>query len=129
MARLLFPGGFLVEEAPWEHAAAVARTASLMADRSVPAIFEAAFEHSGIRARVDVLELPPATGGCARSRAAVRSRREELEALGVESISAIPDDFPLSARQKVVRDVTRSGKLFVAPELTDLLKGYGPPAF
>jgi hypothetical protein len=56
MARLLFPGGILVDEEPWERAAAVARTAALMADRSVPAIFEAAFEHSGVRVRVDVLE-------------------------------------------------------------------------
>lgn len=49
IAHLLFPGGILVEEKPWEHAAAVARTAALMADRSVPAIFQAAFEHSGVR--------------------------------------------------------------------------------
>ena len=32
MAHLLFPGGILVEEKPWEHAAAVARTARLLAD-------------------------------------------------------------------------------------------------
>src|SRR6185312_464855 len=56
MARRLFPGGVLVEEKPGEHEAAVARTAALMADRSVPAIFEAAFERSGVRIRVDVLE-------------------------------------------------------------------------
>jgi hypothetical protein len=47
----------LVEEE--QHAAAVARTSALMADRSVPAIFEAAFEHSGVRIRVDVLERRP----------------------------------------------------------------------
>jgi hypothetical protein len=56
MARLLFPDGVAVEEKPWEHAAAVARTAVLMADRSIPAIFEAAFEHAGIRVRIDILE-------------------------------------------------------------------------
>src|SRR4051794_39755796 len=59
MAHSLFPGGVLVEEKPWEHAAAVVRTAALMADRSVPAIFEAAFEHNGVRVRVDVLERLP----------------------------------------------------------------------
>jgi hypothetical protein len=59
MARLLFPGGTLVGEKPWEHGAAVKRTAALMADRSVPAIFEAAFEHFGVRVRVDVLERLP----------------------------------------------------------------------
>jgi hypothetical protein len=59
MARLLFPGSVLVEEKPWEHGAAVKRTAALMAERSVSAIFEAAFEHSGVRVRVDVLERLP----------------------------------------------------------------------
>ena len=59
IAHLLFPGGVLVEEKPWEHAGAMARTAALMADRSVPAIFQAAFEHSRVRVRVDVLERLP----------------------------------------------------------------------
>jgi hypothetical protein len=59
MAHGLFPGGVLVEEPPWEHAKAVARTGALMTDRSVPAIFEAAFEHSGVRIRVDILERLP----------------------------------------------------------------------
>ena len=59
MAHLLFSGGVLVEEKPWEHAATVARTAALMADRAVPAIFEAAFEHAGVRVRIDVLERRP----------------------------------------------------------------------
>src|SRR5436305_15156423 len=59
MARLLFSEGILIEEKPWEHTAAVARTAALMADPSVPAIFEAAFQHSGVRVRIDVLERLP----------------------------------------------------------------------
>ena len=42
-AHLLFPGGIEVTEEPWEHAQAVARTATLMTDANVPAIFEAAF--------------------------------------------------------------------------------------
>ena len=55
-ARLLFPGGATVDEEPWQHAQAVARTTALMDDKSIPAIFEAAFEYDGIRIRVDVLE-------------------------------------------------------------------------
>ena len=55
-AHLLFPGGVLVDEEPWQHAEAAARTAALMADGRVPAIFEAAFEYDGIRIRVDVIE-------------------------------------------------------------------------
>ena len=248
MARLLFPGGVLVEEKPWEHAAAVARTAALMADRSVPAIFEAAFEYSGVRVRVDVLErlqrgywglrevkssgevkehyyddvavqvhvlrsmgvrlssveilhvnkdyvrgqkgvswpkffrrvevktearrrldgiktrikkqvaclsrtqapkIEPdahchAPYSCEHWEDCTASKptdwvfhmpnlsarqRAELQVLGVEAISAIPDDFRLSPRQKIVRDVTRNGKPFVASDLSERLDGFGPPAF
>ncbi len=248
MARLLFPGGVLVEEPPWEHAEAVARTAALMADRSVAAIFEAAFVHSGVRVRVDVLErrsrgywamcevkssgevkdhhyddvavqLHVLRGAGVRlsavdilhvNKAYVRghnsvswpkffsrvdvkaeakkrldgietrlrkqraclarakapkiepeshchtpvscehwesctaskpsdwvfympnfrsARREELRALGIESISAIPDDFRLSPRQTVIREATRNGALHVSPDLSLRLSGFGPPAF
>lgn len=55
-AHLLFPGGVLVTEEPWQHMEAVARTAALMDDALIPAIFEAAFEYDGIRIRVDVME-------------------------------------------------------------------------
>jgi len=248
MARLLFPGGVLVEEPPWKHAEAVARTATLMADRSVPAIFEAAFVHSGVRVRVDVLErrlrgywamcevkssgevkdhhyddvavqLHVLRGAGVRlsavdilhvNKAYVRghngiswpkffgrigvkaeakrrldgietrlkkqrvclargqapiiepeghchapiscehwesctaskptdwvfympnfssARRDELRALGIESISAIPDDFRLSPRQTVIREVTRSGTPHVAADLSRRLRGFGPPGF
>ncbi len=248
MAHLLFPGGVVVGEKPWEHAGAMARTAALMADRSVPAIFEAAFEHSGVRVRVDVLErLPRGYWGLREVKSSgevkehyyddvavqvhvLRSsgvrlssveilhvnkhyvrgqkgvswpkffhrvevktktrrrlngiktrikkqvaclsrpqapkiepdahchapyscehwedctaskptdwvfhmpnlsagRRAELQVLGVQSISAIPDDFQLSPRQKIIRDVTRNGKPFVAPDLSERLDGFGPPAF
>ena len=54
-AHPLFPGGVSVEEEPWEHAEALIDTAALMTDPSAPAIFEAAFEHAGVRVRVDVL--------------------------------------------------------------------------
>jgi hypothetical protein len=54
--HLLFPGGVLVDCAPWQHAEAVQRTKELIADSAVPAIFEAALEHQGVRIRVDILE-------------------------------------------------------------------------
>ena len=43
-AHLLFRGGVRINEEPWQHAEAVIRTAELMSDVRVPAIFEAAFE-------------------------------------------------------------------------------------
>ena len=57
------------------------------------------------------------------------SRRDELRGLGIEAISAIPDEFRLSLRQRIIRDVTRSRKPYVAAELFERLRGFGPPAF
>jgi hypothetical protein len=57
------------------------------------------------------------------------ARRAELKALGVDSIAAIPDDFRLSLRQTMIRDVMRSGKACVALDLAERLHGLGPPAF
>ncbi len=55
LARARFPGGVLVTggSGPWEEA--IVRTAALVADPSVPALFEAAFEGEGARVRADVL--------------------------------------------------------------------------
>lgn len=55
-AQRLFPDGFLVDQPPWAHTEAVERTRALMADPSVPAIFEAAFEADGVRIRADIVE-------------------------------------------------------------------------
>ena len=55
LARKCFPDGVLVDAQPWEHDEAVARTAELLRDPRVPAIFEAGFVHDGVRLRSDVL--------------------------------------------------------------------------
>ena len=52
----LFPGGVFVDQKPWEHQAAVARTRDLINKPDTTAIFEGAFEHEGVRIRADVLE-------------------------------------------------------------------------
>jgi hypothetical protein len=246
-AHLLFPGGVLVTEEPWQHAEAVARTAALMADARVPAIFEAAFAYDGIRIRVDVMERlasgawglrevksssrlkdhylddialqvhvlrgagiavssiellhvntayvrgpdgicwpnffarldigdavaerlvdlpadlpamrdclampdPPAVepgSQCGTPYACefhdqctankpddwisylpylTAIRANALKVLGIEAISAIPADFPLTWKQAIIRDATASGLPYVSPDLGRLLGGYGPPA-
>ncbi|HTI81203.1 MAG TPA: DUF2779 domain-containing protein [Acetobacteraceae bacterium] len=246
-AHLLFPGGVEITEAPWEHAQAVARTTALIADASVPAIFEAAFTYDRIRIRVDVLErlasgawglrevkrssrlkdhyiddialqayvlrgtgldvrsiellhvntayvrdangiawpdffarldvgeavsaalvdlrdrlpamrecldantLPEAEPGsqcrkpypcefwdrCTPDKPSdwisymphlSPAQAESLKALGIEAISGIPPDFPLTARQTIIRDSIATGRPFVAPDLRRLLGTYGPPA-
>jgi hypothetical protein len=246
-AHLLFPGGIEIAEGPLEHAQALAHTAALMANPSVPAIFSAAFEHDSIRIRVDILErlaagtwglrevkastslkahyidgialsahvlraaglnvgsielihlnaayvrgqsgidwpklfarldvgdlveeacadLPghlPAMCACIGSNTLPKAepgaqcsapydcqfwdrctadkpddwvfylprrsktQAEALEALGIEAISAIPLDFPLSPRQAIIRDALVTGQPFVAPDLQSRLSRCSPPA-
>jgi predicted RecB family nuclease len=51
----------------------------------------------------------------------------ELKARGIEAISAIPADFPLTWKQAIIRDATVSGRPYVASDLARLLHGFGPP--
>jgi hypothetical protein len=55
-ARLIWPGGVLVDTAYNEHDEAIRRTKALIENPSVPAIFEAALTHHGVLVRVDALE-------------------------------------------------------------------------
>lgn len=59
MAWELFPGGVYVDEKPWQHQEAVARTHELINNSDTLAIFEGAFEHDGVRIRADILERLP----------------------------------------------------------------------
>lgn len=56
LAQQRYPGGVLVEADHLHTQDALAQTRTLLADESVPAIFEAAFEHRGVLIRADVLE-------------------------------------------------------------------------
>lgn len=52
----VFPRGVCIDEPPWAHKQAVARTATMIESGHAPAIFEAAFEYDGVRIRADVLQ-------------------------------------------------------------------------
>src|ERR1035441_3092980 len=56
LAQAAFPGGVLVDSDAFDLEAALERTAALIDDPAVPAIFEATFRHSGVLVRVDILE-------------------------------------------------------------------------
>ena len=58
LAQRRFPGGVLVGFDDGIDVA-LANTAALMHDTSVPAIFEATFQHSGLLVRVDILQRRP----------------------------------------------------------------------
>jgi hypothetical protein len=56
------------------------------------------------------------------------ARLDALRTAGVERITDIPEDFPLRALQARVREVLRSGREFVSPDLGAALAAFGPPA-
>jgi predicted RecB family nuclease len=58
LAQSAFPGGVAVDAAGGLDDA-MARTAALVQDHSVPAIFEATFIHAGVLVRVDILQRRP----------------------------------------------------------------------
>lgn len=55
IARKRYPGGRLISEDYNQHKAAIKSTSQLLRDKSIPAIYEAAFLHEKIRIRADVL--------------------------------------------------------------------------
>jgi hypothetical protein len=63
LARSRFPGGVLVTAGYRQTEAALAQTAALIQDLTVPAIFEATFMHGGVLIRADILERVPAADG------------------------------------------------------------------
>src|SRR5204863_7392558 len=83
-ARVLIPGGVLVEEAPYEHDEAIKRTKRLMADPNVPAIFEAAFEFDQVRIRVDILERFPDGWRFCEVKSSTRVKDEHLDEMAVQ---------------------------------------------
>jgi hypothetical protein len=63
LARRRFPGGRLVAVDHRHSAEALARTAELLADPSVPAVYEGALQHDDVLVRVDILERVAAPPG------------------------------------------------------------------
>ena len=63
LARSRFPGGVLVTAGHRQTEAALAQTAALVQDLTVPAIYEGAFLHGGVLIRADILERVLTEGG------------------------------------------------------------------
>jgi len=85
-ARLLVPGGALVEEGSDRHAEAVERTRHLIADPAVPAIFEAAFAFDRVLMRADLLErLPNGAWRLGEVKSTTRVKPEHLHDLAIQA--------------------------------------------
>jgi len=85
-ARLLWPGGVLVDTKWNAFAEAIDLTKCLIADPTVPAIFEAALSHHGVLVRVDALER--LSGGRWRLnevKSSTRIKDEHLEDVALQT--------------------------------------------
>jgi predicted RecB family nuclease len=83
-ARLLWPGGVLVDTK--HQGEAIKRTEALIADPSVPAIFEAALVHDGVLIRVDSLErLPDGRWRLNEVKSSTRIKDEHLEEVALQA--------------------------------------------
>jgi len=76
LATKLHPGGLLIEADHFHHEDAVKQTLVAFADHKLPAIFEAAFLHAGVRNRADIL---------------VRGRGEQWDLVEVKSALDVSD--------------------------------------
>jgi hypothetical protein len=85
-ARLLVPGGILVDEGPDQHAQAVTRTRELIANPDVPAIFEAAFAFDNVLIRADILErLPSGAWRLSEVKSSTQVKPEHLHDLAIQA--------------------------------------------
>jgi hypothetical protein len=100
LAQQAFPGGVAVDAAPDRLDLALMRTAALVRDPAVPAIFEATFRHDDVLVRVDVLvraaagrwrliEVKSAAGIRAHDLADAAIQRHVLAACGLEVEAAV----------------------------------------
>ena len=85
-ARLLWPGGVLVDTKWNDYAEAIERTKALIADPTVPAIFEAALAHHGVLIRVDALErLGDGRWRLNEVKSSTRIKDEHLEEVALQT--------------------------------------------
>jgi hypothetical protein len=110
-ARLLWPGGVLIDTKYDDYAEAIRRTKALIADPTVPAIFEAALAHDGMLVRVDCLERrPDGRWRLNEVKSSTRIKDEHLEEAALQTYVIAGNGLPLAdahlvyINDKYVRD-------------------------
>lgn len=102
LARDGFPGGFLVDVQGLGIPGAIARTAELLADPNVPAIFEGMFCYADVRVRVDVLER--AGGGRWRLievKSSTQVKEDHLDDVAIQAYVLAGAGIPLERSELV----------------------------
>jgi len=85
LACLAFPGGVLIDKPHWDILGGVEATGRLLADDSVPAIFEATFLHNNVAVRVDILErLAGGAWRCIEVKSSTRVKDEHIPDVAIQ---------------------------------------------
>ena len=129
IAHRYFPGGVLVAENHRHSAAALERTAALMADPNVTTIFEGAFQFEGTLIRADVLERIDSSWRLIEVKAASRVKSVHLDDLAVQTHVLRGNGLDLSGifLMHVNRQYSYPGgdvdlqRLFVLEDLTEAI--------
>jgi hypothetical protein len=127
-ARLLWPGGVLIDD-PKHHDydEAVRLTKALIADPTVPAIFEATLVYDGVLVRVDALErLPDGRWRLNEVKSSTRIKNEHLEDIALQAYVIVGAGLELAdahlvfINDKYVRDEKIDcNKLFCREDVTE----------
>jgi predicted RecB family nuclease len=111
-ARLLWPDGVLVDTKWNDYAEAIERTKALIADPTVPAIFEAALAHHGVLIRVDALErLGDGRWRLNEVKSSTRIKDEHLEDVALQTYVIVGsglelvDAYLVYINDKYIRDM------------------------
>ena len=87
-ARLLWPGGVLIDTEYDDYTEAIRRTEALIADPTVPAIFEAALAYDNVPIRVDALErLPDQRWGLNEVKPSTKVKFEHINEVSLQICS------------------------------------------
>jgi len=137
LARRRFPGGVLVAAGHRQREAALAKTAELIRDPTVSAIFEGAFIHDGVLVRVDVLERVPSPAAdpprwrLIEVKSSTKIKDVHLDDLAVQSHVLLGTGLILSAVCLMHIDTSYVyehgeidlGRLFAIHDVTEIVTG------
>ncbi len=129
VAHRCFPGGVLVAESHRHVPAALEKTAALMADPQVTAIFEGAFQFEGTLIRIDVLERVGQSWRLIEVKASARVKSVHLDDLALQTYVLRGNKLDLSGifLMHMNRQYDYTGgdlelkKLFVIEDLTEVV--------
>ncbi|BCA53180.1 hypothetical protein W02_03200 [Nitrospira sp. KM1] len=138
LARRCFPGGILVKAGFRQREEALAETAALIQNPSVPTIFEGAFEYGGVLVRVDILQrissggpFTPPTWRVIEVKSSTKVKETHLNDLAIQNYVVAQTGISLAAgclmhidtRYRFEGGDVDISRLFTIVDVTEALAG------